>query len=183
MKTPLSLVATCSAAVLFTSCATKHSTDSNAPTGPVSATVRLSESQAAYWASAKGGKGTITYMGQTHEFSIVGLGAGGTGLQRIDATGDVYNLNNLSDFAGTYTGLRTGITLIKGKTTAKLKNEHDVILYLTGKTFGLASSSGIDKFIIKLKDPVPGMITAPEPPVMTGAPEQPEMEATRPLPY
>ena len=137
-------------ALLCTSCATKITNDKNAPTGPPSATVTLSEGQAAYWASARGGSGTITFQGQTHDFEIFGVGAGGTGLQKIKATGEVYNLYSLSDFPGTYNGLRTGLTLFKGKMYAKLENEHGVILYLTGKTFGVASSSGVDRFVVKM---------------------------------
>ena len=98
MKYRLTTATASLATLLFAGCATKVTTDKNAPTGPVSATVTLVESQAAYWASAKGGKGTITFMGETHEFSIAGVGAGGTGLQKITATGEVYNLNSLRDF-------------------------------------------------------------------------------------
>ena len=162
MKSCLSIASLCGVVVLFTGCATKHSTDKNAPTGPVDAIVKLDETQAAYYASAKGGDGTITFMGQTHEFSIYGIGAGGTGLQKISATGEVYNLRSLEDFPGTYTGLRTGLTLIKGKMTAKLTNEHGVILYLTGKTFGLASSTGADKFLVKMKNKQPATGPVPE---------------------
>jgi len=36
----------------------------------------------------------------------------------------------------------------------KLKNEKGGVLYLTGKATGLASSSGADKFIINLEEPI-----------------------------
>jgi hypothetical protein len=150
MKIRLALIAI--STLPLTGCATKMSTDKNAPTGPRSATVTVEESQVAYWVSAKGGEGTITYKGETREFSIVGLGAGGTGLQTIKATGEVYNLTSLSDFPGNYSGLRFGFTFIKGKMHAKLTNERGVVLYLTGKARGLASSSGADRFVIKMKE-------------------------------
>jgi hypothetical protein len=44
------------------------------------------------------------------------------GGQKISATGKVYNLNNLSDFSGTYHGISRGLTLIEGKMHAKLTN-------------------------------------------------------------
>jgi hypothetical protein len=64
------------------------------------------------------------------------------GGQKISATGKVYNLNNLSDFSGTYTGISRGLTLIEGKMHAKLKNGNGVVMYLAGETEGLASSMG-----------------------------------------
>jgi hypothetical protein len=150
MNQKIALTLSGMSALFFTSCATKMSTDKNAPTGPLSATVTLKETQAAYWASAKGGKGTILYRGMTHSFTMQSIGFGGTGLQSISATGEVYNLTDLNDFSGEYNGLRTGLTLLKGKMRAKLKNEKGVVLYLTGKTTGLASSTGADKITIKM---------------------------------
>ena len=147
----LTLALAGSAALLLAGCATKISSDKDAPTGPPSATVQVEETQASYWGSAEGGQGTINYQGKTHAFSIHGVGVGGSGLQTITATGDVYNLDSLSDFPGTYTGPRSGYTLLKGKMHAKLTNDKGVILYLTGHTQGIASSTGADTIEIKIK--------------------------------
>ena len=149
-KLPL-LIAGCSV-LLFASCATKKSRDRNAPTGPVTATVTIEGGQAAYWASTGGGRGTINFQGQSHNFSITGVGAGGTGAQKISATGDVYNLNSLSDFAGVYTVIRTGLTVIKGKVYARLTNDEGVVIYITARTTGLASAIGTSKVLIRLKE-------------------------------
>jgi len=86
-----------------------------APSTPPSATVRIQEWSAAYYGSAAAGEGTLYYHGRRHHFTISGLGAGGAGAQKISATGKVYNLNNLSDFSGTYRGISGGLTLIEGK--------------------------------------------------------------------
>ncbi len=61
-------------------------------------------------------------------------------MQKVSATGKVYNLNKLSDFAGTYRGVSDGLTLIEGKMHAKLTNGNGVVMYLAGQTEGLASS-------------------------------------------
>ncbi len=37
-----------------------------------------------------------------YPFTIGGLGVGGIGVSTIDANGEVYKLNNLASFAGTY---------------------------------------------------------------------------------
>src|SRR5215813_11901652 len=76
-----------------------------APTTTPSATVRIREWSAAYYAQAETGKGILFYNGGRHHFTISGGGVGGSGAQRVSATGKVYNLNRLSDFSGTYHGI------------------------------------------------------------------------------
>ena len=78
-----------------------------APSTPPSATVSIREWSAAYYAQAEAGKGTLYYNGRSHHFTISGAGVGGSGVQKVSATGKVYNLNNLSSFAGTYHGIST----------------------------------------------------------------------------
>ena len=123
-----------------------------APSAPPSATVNIREWSAAYYGSAAAGKGTLYYNGRRHHFTISGLGAGGMGGQKISATGKVYNLNNLSDFSGTYHGVSRGLTLIEGKMHAKLTNGNGVVMYLAGATEGLASSMGVQAFEVSLTD-------------------------------
>jgi hypothetical protein len=123
-----------------------------APSTPPSATVRIREWSAAYYGSAAAGKGTLYYHGQRHHFTISGLGAGGMGAQKISASGKVYNLNNLSDFSGTYRGISRGLTLIEGQMHAKLTNGNGVIMYLAAQTEGVASSMGAQAFEVSLTD-------------------------------
>jgi len=123
-----------------------------APSAPPSATVSIREWSAAYYGSVAKGKGTLYYNGQGHHFTISGLGAGGAGGQKISATGKVYNLNNLSDFSGSYRGVSRGLTLIEGKMHAKLTNGNGVTMYLAGATEGLASSMGVQAFEVTLTD-------------------------------
>src|SRR5262249_35702419 len=123
-----------------------------APSTPPSATVRIREWSAAYYGSAATGKGTLYYHGRSHHFTISGAGVGGMGGQKISATGKVYNLNNLSDFSGTYRGVSRGLTLIEGKMHAKLTNGNGVVMYLAGETEGLASSMGVQAFEVTLTD-------------------------------
>src|ERR1044071_2698715 len=89
-----------------------------APSAAPSATVSIHEWSAAYYGSAAAGKGTLYYQGR-HHFTISGVGVGGAGGQKISATGKVYNLNNLSQFSGTYQGISRGLTLIEGKIDRK----------------------------------------------------------------
>jgi len=123
-----------------------------APSTPPSATVRIREWSAAYYAQAEAGKGILNYNGQRHHFTISGGGVGGSGAQKVSATGTVYNLNRLSDFNGTYHGIARGLTLIEGQMHAKLTNQNGVSMYLAGQTEGLASSLGAQAFEVNLTD-------------------------------
>src|ERR1700747_425827 len=117
-----------------------------APSTPPSATVRIQEWSAAYYAQAESGKGTLYYNGGRHHFTISGGGVGGSGAPRGSAPGQVENLNRLSDFSGTYHGVSRGLTLIEGQMHAKLTNQNGVVMYLAGQTEGLASSLGAQAF-------------------------------------
>ena len=135
-----------SALLLIAGCASM----TQAPSTPPSATVRIREWSAAYYAQAETGKGTLYYHGRAHHFTISGGGVGGSGAQKVSATGKVYSLDNLSSFSGTYHGVSRGLTLIEGKMHAKLTNGNGVTMYLAGETEGLASSMGAQAFEVNL---------------------------------
>jgi hypothetical protein len=151
MKTKLTTALAATGALLLASCATKMSNDPNAPSGQPDATVSVNIAQASYYGSAASGGGTLRYQGRSHPISIKSIGAGGLGAQTIHATGKVYHLKSLAAFPGTYTGARSGLTLINGKMSERLANDKGTVIYLTGKTSGLSTNYGIDKFIIELK--------------------------------
>ena len=123
-----------------------------APSTTPSATVSIQEWSAAYYAQAESGKGTLYFNGGRHRFTISGGGIGGSGAQKVSASGKVFNLNRLSDFPGTYHGISRGLTLIEGKMHAKLTNQNGVTMYLAGETEGLASSLGAQAFEVRLTD-------------------------------
>ncbi len=114
-----------------------------------SGTVTIDQVQVAFIFSGNVGGGKLHYNGKTYPFSIGGLGVGGFGVSSIDATGEVYNLKRLSDFAGAYGQARTGIvvgTLSAG--TLWLENPQGVYLRLAAKRTGIALSLGLDGIYI-----------------------------------
>jgi hypothetical protein len=132
--------------LLIAGCSSMTQAPSTTPSG----TVRIQEWSAAYYAQAETGKGTLYFHGGSHRFTISGGGIGGSGAQKVSATGKVFNLNRLSDFSGTYHGVSRGLTLIEGKMHAKLTNQNGVTMYLAGETEGLASSLGAQAFEVNL---------------------------------
>jgi hypothetical protein len=151
MKTKLTTTLAAASVLLLASCATQMSNDPTAPKGRPDATVSLDIAQASYYGSASAGGGTLKYMGRSYPIAVKALGGGGLGAQSISATGKVYHLKSLAAFPGTYTGARSGLTLLNGQMHARLANDKGTVIYLTGRTAGLSTNYGIDKFIIELK--------------------------------
>ncbi len=116
------------------------------------ATLVMHQVQAAYIGSANGGYGTLYYQGGSYPFDIGGLGIGGLGASTIDATGEVYGLSDLSQFAGSYVQGRYGFAL---GTTSRgdlwLKNNDGVVLHLHAKRTGLMLTLGGDVIVIDLR--------------------------------
>lgn len=116
-----------------------------------SGTVRIEQVQIAFIGSGNLGGGTLTYAGRNHEFTIGGLGVGGIGVSKIEATGTVYNLFNVDDFNGAYVQARYGLaigTLSTGELW--LQNTKGVGLALKAERTGLALSLGGDAVYIDL---------------------------------
>ena len=74
--------------------------------GPSTGTVRLEQVQAGFIASGEAGGGTLRYRGRSYPVTVGGLGIGSIGAARSVATGTVYGLHRVSDFAGAYVQLK-----------------------------------------------------------------------------
>jgi hypothetical protein len=92
---------------------------------------------------AEGGKGTLTFQGRSYSFKLVGGVTGGAGAADTKATGEVYNLHNISDFKGLYTQSSAGAGLVtSGTTDLWLRNAAGVVLHLKGTQEGVSLSRG-----------------------------------------
>jgi hypothetical protein len=80
------------------------------------------------------GKGTLTLIdGTTHVFSVSGLGIRGNegSIFDLEARGEVYNLDKLGAFAGTYRRTMGELSPERGTNTLIIKNEHNVQVVVT----------------------------------------------------
>ncbi len=126
--------------------------DQEPPRRDFSGTIEISSTQIAFIASAQSGGGTLEFEGMEHDFKISGLGIGCYGIQTVNAVGVVYNLEKLSDFEGTYSQARIGLTVGKGKGKMGLNNNrNDVYIELKSSSKGIALSGGVDGMKITLK--------------------------------
>ena len=139
----LSLLASCSSSV-------KVGPDTVAGLTP-DATVEMQQVQVAYIASGGGGSGTLFFRNQAIPFSIGGLGVGGIGASTVTASGEVYKLNSVSQFAGAYAQARYGFAFgNKSAGDLWLQNDSGVIMHLRAKREGLMLSLGGDAIVITL---------------------------------
>jgi len=118
-----------------------------------SGTVVIDEFQIMWMVGGDIGGGTLEFQGQSHEFKMDGLKLGGFGAHKVKLTGDVYDLNNVADFAGVYAEAEVGATLgDAGKGDFWMKNDKGVKLHLKSpKSEGIALDLGVEGVDIRMK--------------------------------
>ncbi|MEI6202389.1 MAG: hypothetical protein WCP68_10600 [Enhydrobacter sp.] len=114
--------------------------------------VEIEQVQVAFIGSANLGGGTLSFQGKSYRFSVGGLGVGGFGASKMQATGDVFNLKELRQFPGAYGQARYGIA-VADKSTGELwlQNTNGVLISLRARRTGLALSLGADAVFIDFK--------------------------------
>ncbi len=116
-----------------------------AQTGKPSGSISISETQFGFLLGGNVGGGTLTYKGKKYPFKIGGISVGKIGVSKVRGYGHVYNLTDISKFAGKYVGADASATAGKGKGSIRLQNG-DVILELDTRSKGLelsASGGGV----------------------------------------
>lgn len=99
-----------------------------------------------------GGSGTLIYQGKRYPLSIGGVNLGAIiGASKANLYGQVYNLRNVSDIAGTYGETEAGYAVVSGRKAARLKNTKGVVLVVRGRQVGLEISLNLSGMQISLK--------------------------------
>jgi hypothetical protein len=117
-----------------------------------SGTVEFEEKAFAIILGGESGQGTLNFQGEAHPFKLSGLSAGGAGYSEVKAKGDVYNLNDVADFAGTYGEGKAGITVAEGAGGFWMQNDKGVSLHITSDTEGLALGLGAGAVTIEMTE-------------------------------
>ena len=116
-----------------------------------SGTVEIDQTQMALLFSGSFGGGALHYQGQSYPFTIGGLGIGGIGVATLHATGEVYDLHDVADFAGVYG--QAGASYALGQQSGGnlwLKNTKGVQLHLQVQREGVILSLGADGVIVRM---------------------------------
>jgi hypothetical protein len=94
--------------------------------------------------------GTLHFKGRNYPFTINGLGVGGLGVSKLEATGEVYRLDRISDLDGVYGQVRVGWALAdQGTGRLWLENDKGVVLRLRTRRQGLMLAVGADAVRIR----------------------------------
>ena len=116
---------------------------------PPSGSVTITED---FVAGLGGGNGTLEYQGRTYPFKVLGTVAGpGGGVDKISASGPVYKLASVSDFAGRYTQStgKAGLSS-SGSSDLWLENSAGVIMHLQGTSTGAMLTLGKDEIFVRM---------------------------------
>ena len=108
-----------------------------------SGTIELEAEQIRLILGGGSGKGVLTYQGKTYPFTFKGASVGGIGVTKVNGVGNVYFLNKLEDFTGTYTAVTAGATAVKGVGTSEFENDKGVFISVRSKSEGVGLSLGI----------------------------------------
>jgi hypothetical protein len=115
------------------------------------ATVSLSGKSVAVGVGFSWGKGTLHYKGKNYHFSIDGLSVGDVGASSVTATGSVYHLKSVNDFAGQYTAVEAGATAGGGGGVASMRNANGVVMNLKATTRGVKLTAAVDGIKVTLE--------------------------------
>ena len=102
--------------------------------------------------SASGvGSGALTFRGRTYPFTLIGSLIGLGAISTLQASGEVYNLHDVSQFSGPWIQ-GTGSLAITAKANGEiwLENRNGVIMRLNAAQAGLTFSQGRYELYIQL---------------------------------
>jgi hypothetical protein len=102
-----------------------------------SGTMEISSKTIAIGIGVNWGHGSLKFEEKEHKFKVNGLSVIDLGITSISATGDVYNLKSVSDFAGTYSGGGASVALGGGAGAQELTNQNGVKIKLKSKKQGV----------------------------------------------
>ena len=97
------------------------------------------------------GDGKLTFNKKDYPFTINGLSVVDWGISRASAVGDVYNLTDVSKFAGTYAAAEAGFTLAGGAGGIAMRNSEGVIIHLRSTSRGASLTLGPAGLTIAMK--------------------------------
>jgi hypothetical protein len=123
----------------------------SASTTTPDATITFHEGGVGFIAGVNWGAGTLHYMGRDYPLKVSGLSVGAIGAGKFHATGNVYNLRQVSDIEGTYGAVAASATVVGGAGALDMTNGAGVEIKAHSTSAGLHLKLGPSGVTIKLK--------------------------------
>ena len=114
------------------------------------ATIDLTSGSVAVGVGIDWGKGTLQYNGQDIPVKVKGLSLVRVGASKLTASGEVYNLKDVADFAGNYSAVAAGAALAGGGNVSAMENSHGVVMHLRSSTVGVDLDLGVKGLEVSL---------------------------------
>ncbi len=114
-------------------------------------TITLETTSLAAGVGLSWGDGTLKFKGKEYKFSIKGLSVAAVGISKVNAVGEVYNMENPADFAGNYAAVSAGLSLAQGASGLIMRNNRGVVIALRAAQQGVQLNAGLDGFNITMK--------------------------------
>jgi hypothetical protein len=119
--------------------------------GEPSGTISVKLTSASAVMGAAWGQGVLTFGDRTYAFKVKGLKVLSVGIKKASVNGEVYNLTNAADLAGTYKeASKGGLTLVNKKGAAVVENDKGVVINVLGSVKGM--DVGLAKGGLTIKD-------------------------------
>jgi hypothetical protein len=97
------------------------------------------------------GDGLLHFNDKEYPFAVNGLSVVDVGISHFDGVGDVYNLQRVQDFPGTYVSAGAGATVAGGGEVVVLQNQKGVRILFHSATQGLKLNLSADGVAVALK--------------------------------
>jgi hypothetical protein len=118
----------------------------------VDGTIVIDTASIALGVGVEWGEGTLTLdNGTQYKFTLQGLEVGGVGVAQVRATGDVYNLDSVSEFPGIYVAAEANVTVLRGPGARTMRNEPGVVIHLASVQEGTKLTLAAEGVRIRLK--------------------------------
>lgn len=123
----------------------------NAPPMVESGTLEVEATQVRLLLGGSKGLGVLHFQGKDYNFKMTGASVGGVGVTKSKAVGIIYNLYNIKDFPGIYTGVGAGAVAVEGIGATNWQNSKGVVAKMYAESAkGLALNLGINSVSIEL---------------------------------
>lgn len=114
--------------------------------------IRMEITKGGFIVGAAGGSGALICGGERYPLSVGGMSVGLViGMAKVSLVGEVRNLFEVSDIAGTYSGVGASVAVGGGGDNVVASNSNGVQLVMRGKQVGLEASLDLSGMTIRLE--------------------------------